>query len=113
GFTSYNRSAMAMRYKYWLQLAAGVLLSASLLNSPAANAQRGARASRAGIISSRPVSRAVQPRINSRRPSNFYGLGGALPGTNNFPGGATGVNGINSVLIPENLGVEAAIDPAT
>lgn len=103
-----------MSYKYWLQLAAGVLLSASLLSSPTANAQRGGRAYRAGTFtSSRPASRAVQPRINSRRPSSFYGLGGTFPGTNLFPGGATGVNGINNVLIPGNLGVEAAIDPAT
>jgi hypothetical protein len=102
-----------MRCNHWVQLGAALLLSASLLNSPTANAQRGAHASRAGSISSRPVSRAVQPRINSRRPSSFYGLGGAFPGTNLFPGGATGVNGINSVLIPGNLGVEAAIDPAT
>jgi hypothetical protein len=105
---------MAMRYKYWLQLAAGVLLSASLLNSPAANAQRGARTYRAGtFISSRPASRPAPSRINSRRPSNFSGLGGTFPGTNLFPGGATGVNGINNVLIPRNLGVKAAIDPAT
>jgi hypothetical protein len=101
-----------MRYKHWLQLAAGVLLSAWLLDSPVANAQRGARTFRAGTFtSSRVASRPVPSRINPRRPSNF--LGGTFPGTNLFPGGATGVNGINNVLIPGNLGVEAAIDPAT
>jgi hypothetical protein len=101
-----------MRYKYWLQLAAGVLLSASLLNSPVANAQRGAHTYRAGTFtSSRVAPRSVQSRINSRRPQNFFG--GTFPATNLFPGGSTGVNGINNVLIPGNLGVEAAIDPAT
>ncbi len=46
-------------------------------------------------------------------PLAFMAWAGLFPGTNLFPGGATGVNGINSVLVPGNLGVEAAIDPAT
>lgn len=117
---------MAMRYKPWLQLAGGFLLAASFLTSPVANAQRGARTYRAApFTASRPISRSVPSRINSlnssvnsrstnsHRPRNFSG--GSFPGTgtNLFPGGAAGINGINNVLTPGNLGVEAAIDPAT
>jgi hypothetical protein len=45
-----------------------------------------------------------------------FGLTTPYPGsglTNVYPGTGLGMNGINSVLTQSNLGVEAAIDPAT
>ena len=52
------------------------------------------------------------PSRTNRRSSNSF-FTSPFTGTSLFPGGAVGINGINSIATPGNLGVEAAIDPAT
>ena len=73
-----------MRYKHWLQLAAGVLLSVLLLSSPIANAQRGARAYRAGTIT-RPAARVAPSRSIPVGPLAFMALAELFPEQTFFP----------------------------
>jgi hypothetical protein len=85
------------------------------LSAPAVRAQRSARVS-AGIpaTTSRHISgpsTSGRFRTSQRSANNFFGS--SFAGTNLFPGGAVGVNGINAIMAPGNIGTEAAIDPAT
>jgi hypothetical protein len=105
-----------MTGKLLFPLVASVLVVAPLLNTPIARAQRGGGRVSVGApaMTGRRGSGMTTnaPSRTSRRGSNSF-LTSPFTGTNLFPGGAVGINGINAVTTPGNLGVEAAIDPAT
>jgi hypothetical protein len=106
---------MVMKSRYPFSVTASVLLMSALMSAPLARAQRAGRvAVRAPAVSLRHPSSAfaTSPLRTGRHGSNGF-FGAPFAGTNLFPGGAVGVNGINAVITPGNLGVEAAIDPAT
>ncbi len=87
-----------------------LVLAALLLGPAVTQAQRGR--SIAAPSAGRYVHSTVRsaPIRTTRRPSF---LTNGLGVTNPYPGTGFGINGINSITIPGNLGVEAAIDPAT
>jgi len=87
------------------------LVLAALFLGPAATlAQRGRSA--AAPSPGRYVHSTVRfAPIRTTRRSSF--LANGLGVTNPYPGTGLGINGINSIMTQGNLGVEAAIDPAT
>ena len=95
-----------MKGTAWFSL----VLAALLLGPAVTQAQRGR--SIAAPSSGRYVRSTVRSApIRTTRRSSF--LTNGLGVTNPYPGSGLGVNGINSIMTPGNLGVEAAIDPAT
>ncbi len=94
-------------------------LTALLLGPSIAKAQRGVRFATpvsAPSIRRAPLVLRAAPLRTSRR-SGFASTSGAFTNgfglTNIYPGTGLGINGINTILTQSNLGVEAAIDPAT
>ena len=95
-----------MKCTAWFSL----VLAALLLGPAVTHAQRGR--SIAAPSAGRYVRSAVRSApIRTSRRSSF--LTNGLAATNPYPGSGLGINGINSITVPGNLGVEAAIDPAT
>ncbi len=87
-----------------------LVLAALLLGPAVTQAQRGRSA--AAPSPGRYVHSTVRSApIRTTRRSSF--LTNGLGVTNPYPGSGLGINGINSIMTPGNLGVEAAIDPAT
>ncbi len=101
------------------------LVLAALLMGPLP--AHGQRAGHAPAVTGRrmySINRTAPVRINRRTslvsPGGTFASGFGLTTpyvgsglTNLYPGTGLGINGINSILTQSNLGVEAAIDPAT
>jgi hypothetical protein len=87
-----------------------LVLAALVLGPAVTQAQRG-RSIAAPSAGRYVRSTARSAPIRTTRRSSF--LTNGLGVTNPYPGSGLGVNGINSIMTPGNLGVEAAIDPAT
>jgi len=108
-----------MKPRYLLSLALATLF----LGPSAVQAQRAGRAASAPSFASgrRFSSMARSAPVRTTRRSGFvpaYGISSGYSAygyglTNLYPGTGLGINGINSILTQNNLGVEAAIDPAT
>jgi len=115
-------SEARMKASYLFHLSLAVVL----LGPSVARAQRGAHfvAARpsvsvrhgAATIGGGPIRTGRRNTLNSTNgfsSNGFFGNGLGLSSTNIYPGSGIGINGINQVLTQSNLGVEAAIDPAT
>jgi hypothetical protein len=104
-----------MKVSYFFPLA----LTALLWGPSIAQAQRQVRL--AGPVSAPSSRRAASvlrtAPVRAGRRSGLLSTGGAATNgfglTNIYPGTSLGINGINTILTQSNLGVEAAIDPAT
>ena len=102
-----------MKIRYFFSLA----LAALLLGPSVAQAQRGSRfASVSPSVRHISAIGRAAPIRRSRR-SGFVSANGIYTNgfglTNPYPGTGLGINGINTIINQNNLGVEAAIDPAT
>jgi hypothetical protein len=103
-----------MKGSYFVSLALAVLVWGPSVT----RAQRGGRlAGGFSSVSGRPVSALSASPVRTSRRSGFIShnvtVTSGFGATNLYPGTGLGINGINTILTQSNLGVEAAIDPAT
>jgi hypothetical protein len=100
-----------------LRFVSTLAMFAAVLCPSVVRAQRGAHSSPSPAFSVRRSSSSFRTApLRTGHRSGFASNGTFTSGfglTNIYPGTGLGINGINSILVQPNLGVEAAIDPVT